>query len=66
MNQVVLSAVERYVRAVKRERLIEDLQRFHGELVAQHGVGSDSTPIIREFRDKGRGGLREDPGAGLR
>jgi len=40
--------------AVRPERaaLVEELRREQGELAAKYGVLSDSTPLIREWRDQ--------------
>jgi plasmid stability protein len=34
------------------EALVEDLVRFHREMVAKHGVLPDSTALLREMRDQ--------------
>lgn len=58
INQVVLAALERYVRQVRRQQAIGELRRMQEEMRAKYGVLPDSTPLIRQMREADRADLR--------
>lgn len=58
INQVVVSAVERYVRQAERDRAIQAAAALREELRKKYGTQPDSAPLIRRMREERHADLR--------
>lgn len=66
MSQIAVAAIEEYLRHIRQRRTIERIVARHAHLRAKYGEQPDSTPVIRELRQKGRAELRKADDADLR